>query len=112
MTETKTQKAEKAQWRRNRQSRSRDIARESEYQRAAALWVARRQNISFNNVWGVTFAHWQHNYCETCGEPESGIEYYTLTPKGDLTRGQIDLGFINAGQFIEQCVALLPEVKR
>lgn len=91
------------------------VASESKYQRAAAKWVANRLgHTSASAIYGVDFYLDQGNTSSCCGYecdgwhsmdsgPSWGLEYFI-----DGYRGEMSLTYdLSAGQFIEECVALL-----
>lgn len=109
---TKTQKALADQRKRNVRRRREAIAAESPYARAAALWVSRKTGIPLNNIWGVTFAHWETGYCDTCAGTASGLEYKMLDDRRDLKFGRYEFPGTYAGEFIQEAVWLLKEIER
>lgn len=87
------------------------VAAESPYQRAAALWVAERTGDAPDLIAAVNFAGWQGGYCSTCASNESGLEFWVLR-SGRVTRDTLELDDMSAGQFIEECVAILARAER
>lgn len=75
------------------------------YEKAAALWVSRRWNLK-GEITNVTFAS-SDGTCVTCdpgGDPAIEFRHNGNYRKIELTWD------LTPGRFIEECVALLPEV--
>jgi len=84
------------------------VAGENEYQRAAAIWVARRVNGNPDRIYDVDFGVDPGGGCPTCDYgPEAVIRYV------DNGRGkEISMNYeITPGKFIEECVAILEEMR-
>ena len=81
---------------------------ENRYARAASIWVARRFNLDENKVSDVDFAAYYGGYCETCGYETHGLDFKYNGKSRTEELGYYD---ITPGQFIEECVAILEEIK-
>jgi len=86
------------------------VAAESEYQRAAAIWVARKVGKDPDRIYGVD---WYRRDGETSDagtyfEGEYGLEY---CDNGSWKRYDWSIGSPTPGRFLEECVAIMQEVK-
>jgi hypothetical protein len=83
------------------------VAAESPYQRAVAIWIARRVNRNPERIYGVEFDGSYTEGCPTCGgDLFTGITYYD-----NGQHREYDMKYMVPGQFIEECVAILEEEK-
>jgi hypothetical protein len=84
------------------------IADESPYQRAAAIWVARKRELDPDKLLAVDWYH-EDGWSSASGtgyEGESGLEFYY---NGKHDRYAFWDYRMTPGKFIEECVEILKE---
>jgi len=85
------------------------VAGENEYQRAAAIWVARRVEGNPDRIYDVDFGVDPGGGCPTCDMgPQATITY---TDNGRGREIFLDDYRITPGKFVEECVAILEEMR-
>lgn len=80
---------------------------ENVYQKAAAIWVARKFNLDADKITDVDFTRVSGGYCETCWYETLGVEF-----KYNGKYEERELGYYDTspGAFIEEAVGILMEM--